>query len=141
MGCQKTWLSVFALVVLVAFGSACAGWTYGPAWPAGTGRTIGQPVSVPSVDEGQRFDLFLIGAIGLPLSWLLLHMPIGLATDDWTFNIPLAGPYIQWESHLDCPEGTSCFGVLFNVFGVVATACEVASLVLFLYGLFSEPEE
>jgi hypothetical protein len=131
---------VTAVVVLVAF-SGCAGWTFGPSapWGGATGP-VGAPVSVPSVDEGQRFDLFVIGIALFGISALLVQLPVGGAMDDWVYAVPLAGPYIQWEQTATCPEGTSCFGMAINVLGILVTAAEVTGLALFFWSLFSDSE-
>lgn len=118
-----------AVMLVVALGAGCAGWTYGPP------SVVRQPVSVPSVDEGQRFDLFVVGLGIFGVSYLLCQVPMSIALDDGIWSIPVAGPLIQWTEY-----SGSGFSVLANVFGVVFAVGEVTGLTLFLVSLFSDPD-
>ena len=118
-----------AIVVLVVFAGGCAGWTYGPP------SVVQQPVSVPSVDEGQRFDLFVVGLGIFGVSYLLCQVPMSIALEDGIWSIPVAGPLIQWPEY-----SGSGFSVLANVFGVVFALGEITGLTLFLVSLFSSPD-
>jgi hypothetical protein len=118
-----------ALMLVVALGAGCGGWTYGPP------SVIQQPVSVPSIDEGQRFDLFVVGLGIFGVSYLLCQVPMSIAMDDGIWSIPVAGPLIQWPEY-----SGSGFSVLANVFGVVFAVGEITGLTLFLVSLFSSPD-
>jgi len=122
-------LRTVGIVVLLAFGGGCAGWTFGPP------SVVRQPVSVPSVDEGQRFDLFVVGLGIFGVSYLLCQVPMSIALDDGIWSIPVAGPLIQWPEY-----SGSGFSVLANVFGVVFALGEITGLTLFLVSLFSSPD-
>jgi len=130
---------LLATGTLAAFLASCAGWTVGPLRPT-YGPTT-QPVSVPDIEEGQRFDLFVTGAALFGIAFLLVKLPIGIAIDDPVWIAPLAGPYINWSDNASCPEGTSCFGMAINVIGVLMTVAEATGLGLFLWSLFAEPEQ
>ena len=118
-----------AIVIILTFGGGCAGWTYGPP------SVVQQPVSVPSVDEGQRFDLFVVGLGIFGVSYLLCQVPMSIALDDGIWSIPVAGPLIQWPEY-----SGSGFSVLANVFGIVFALGEITGLTLFFVSLFSSPD-
>jgi hypothetical protein len=118
-----------AVMLVVTFGAGCGGWTYGPP------SVVQQPVSVPSIDEGQRFDLFVVGLGIFGVSYLLCQVPMSIAMDDGIWSIPVAGPLIQWPEY-----SGSGFSVLANVFGVVFAVGEITGLTLFLVSLFSSPD-
>jgi hypothetical protein len=116
-------------MLVVALGAGCAGWTYGPP------SVVRQPVSVPSIDEGQRFDLFVVGLGIFGVSYLLCQVPMSIALEDGIWSIPVVGPLIQWPEY-----SGGGFSVLANVFGVVFAIGEITGLTLFLVSLFSDPD-
>jgi hypothetical protein len=120
---------IVGVVLLVAFSWGCSGWVYGPP------GVVGQGVSVPSVDEGQRFDLFVTGLGIFGVAYLLCQVPMAIAAGDGLWSIPVAGPFIRWSEY-----SGSGFSVLVNVFGVVFAVGELTGLTLFLVGLLSEPD-
>jgi len=132
---------IVALVLLLTFGAGCAGWTYGPPRVVGqphqtvTPGSIRQPVSVPSIEEGQRFDLFVAGIAIFGISYLLCQVPVAASIEDGIWAIPIVGPPIRWEEY-----SGSGFSMLVNIFGVVFALGEITGMTLFFYSLFSDPD-